>query len=222
MDFILSMNIIEASCLLFKSDFPDLDSVSAALDSIEKNKIDQINWADFSYKPEAAFSIGYTEREIMLKYFVTEDCFKAEQTESNQNVWEDSCVEFFVSPADDNLYYNFEFNGIGTCLLAAGTSRADRHRADPRIIAGIRRKSTAGTLRISEIIGKFTWTLTIAIPLNLFFYHKIESLKGKIVKANFYKCGDKLTKPHYVTWNQVRTPRPDFHRPEYFGTIKFN
>jgi hypothetical protein len=222
MDFILSMKNIEASYLLFNSDFPDLDSVSAALDSVEKNKIDQINWADFIYKPEAAFSIGYTEREIMLKYFVTEDCFKAEQTESNQNIWEDSCVEFFVSPADDSLYYNFEFNGIGTCLLGAGASRDDRNRADPRIIAGIRRKSSAGTLPVAEIIGKFTWTLTIAIPFYIFFHHKIEVLKGKSIKANFYKCGDKLSKPHYVTWSPVRTPRPDFHRPEFFGIIKIN
>lgn len=216
------MKTIEVPCLLFNSDFPDMDSVSAALDNVEKNNIDHINWADFSYKPETAFSIGYTEREIMLKYFITEDCFKAEQTESNQNVWEDSCVEFFISPADDDLYYNFEFNGIGTCLLGVGTSRSDRHRADPLIIAGIRRKSSVGPLPVAETVGKFTWTLTLAIPLKIFFHHKIETLKGKDIKANFYKCGDKLTKPHYVTWNQVRTPKPDFHRPEYFGTIKFN
>jgi len=216
------MKTIEVHRLEFNTDYPDLDSVSSALDNVEKNKIDQINWADFSYKPETAFSIGYTEHEIMLKYYVTEDYFKAEQTESNQNVWEDSCVEFFVSPTDDGLYYNFEFNGIGTCLLGAGTSRADRNRADPRIIAGIRRKSSAGILPVAEIMGKFTWMLTIAIPLNIFFHHKIEALKGKVLKANFFKCGDKLTKPHYVTWNPLRTPKPDFHRPEYFGTIKFN
>jgi hypothetical protein len=216
------MKTLEVQRLEFDNDYPDLDSVSAALDNVEKNNIDQINWADFSYKPKAAFSIGYTEREIMLKYFVTEDCFKAEKTESNQNVWEDSCVEFFISPADDALYYNFEFNGIGTCLLGAGSSRSDRHRADPLIIAGIRRKSSVGTLPVAETVEKFTWTLTLAIPLKIFFHHNIETLKGKNIKANFYKCGDKLTKPHYVTWNPLKTPKPDFHRPEYFGTIIFN
>lgn len=215
------MKTLEAPRLEFDTDNPDLDSVSAALDNVKKNYIDQINWEDFNYKPEAGFSIGYTDHELMLKYFISEDCFKAEQTESNQNVWEDSCVEFFVSPEDDCIYYNFEFNGIGTCLLGAGTSRADRHRADPGIIAGIRRKSSAGTLPVAEITGRFTWTLTIAIPFNVFFHHNIETLKGKTIMANFYKCGDKLTKPHYVTWNTVGTPKPDFHRPEYFGMIKF-
>lgn len=215
------MKILEAQRLEFDTDNPDLDSVSAALDNVKKNYIDQINWEDFSYKPEAAFSIGYTDHELMLKYFITEDCFKAEKTESNQNVWEDSCVEFFVSPEDDGIYYNLEFNGLGTCLLGAGTSRADRLRADPGIIAGIRRISSVGRGPVAEITGKFTWTLTIAIPFNVFFHHKIEALEGKIIKANFYKCGDKLTQPHYVTWHPVETPKPDFHRPEYFGMIKF-
>jgi hypothetical protein len=25
--------------------------------------------------------------------------------------------------------------------------------------------------------------------------------------------------PHYGCWNLIGTERPDFHRPEYFGTI---
>jgi len=46
-------------------------------------------------------------------------------------------------------------------------------------------------------------------------------LKGKIFRANFYKCGDKLTVPHYVTWNPVGTENPDYHQPEHFGLLKF-
>jgi hypothetical protein len=215
------MKTHEAIKLDFDNETPDLNTISRRLDGLSRNSIDHINWESFSYKPEAAFSIGYTEHEIMLKYYVTEDCFKAEQTESNQNVWEDSCVEFFVSPADDGLYYNFEFNGIGTCLLGAGTSRADRHRADPGIISGIRRKSSAGIVPIAEIMGKFTWTITIAVPLDVFFHHKIKTFDGKTFRANFYKCGDKLSVPHFMTWSPVKTPKPDFHRPEFFGMIRF-
>ena len=48
-----------------------------------------------------------------------------------------------------------------------------------------------------------------------------EQLKGKTFRANFYKCGDMLSVPHYVTWNPVGTPKPDYHRPEYFGELKF-
>ena len=157
----------------------------------------------------------------MLKYYVAEDYFKAEKTESNQNVFEDSCVEFFMSPADDGIYYNLEFNGIGTCLIGTGTSREDRRRADPEIIAGIRRKTSIGEKPVSERKGKFEWTITIAVPFSVFFHHKIKTLRGKTIRANFYKCGDMLTIPHYLTWNPVGTPKPDFHRPEFFGMVRF-
>ena len=55
----------------------------------------------------------------------------------------------------------------------------------------------------------------------IFFHHNIKDVKGKTFRANFYKCGDKLTVPHYVTWSPVETVKPDYHQPEYFGNIKF-
>lgn len=216
------MKSIGAHRLEFDTEYPDLDSVSEALDRLQKNRIDQVNWKSFDYKPEASFSIGYTQHEIMLKFYVAEDYFKAEKTESNQNVFEDSCVEFFVSPADDAIYYNLEFNGIGTCLMGSGTSRENRKKADPDIIGLIRRKASFGKEPMVEIKGKSEWMLTIAVPLRAFFHHEIETLKGKTMRANFYKCGDKLTVPHYLTWSPSGTAKPDFHRPEFFGMIRFN
>ena len=68
--------------------------------------IDTINWKGYNYKPDVALSIAYSDHEIFLKYYITENYFKAEKTESNQMVCEDSCVEFFVSPEDDGIYYN--------------------------------------------------------------------------------------------------------------------
>jgi hypothetical protein len=215
------MKTLEAHKLIFSSDYPDLDSVSDTLDTLMRNSIEQLNWAGFDYMPIVRFSIGYTDHEIMLKYFIAEDYFKAEKTESNQNVFEDSCVEFFVSPADDDIYYNFEFNGIGTCLLGTGTSREDRRKTEPETIAGIRRKTSIGEKPVSEIKGKFEWTITIAVPFSVFFHHKIKTLRGKTFRGNFYKCGDMLTIPHYLTWNPIRTPKPDFHRPEFFGMVRF-
>ena len=26
--------------------------------------------------------------------------------------------------------------------------------------------------------------------------------------------------PHYLSWNPIETPKPDFHRPEFFGELK--
>jgi hypothetical protein len=216
------MKVAEVKYIQFETPFPDLDVISAALETQKiKHSIDTINWKGYDYKPEVKFSIAYGEKEIYLKYYVTENYFKAEKTETNQMVCEDSCVEFFVSPENDGIYYNFEFNGIGTMLLGTGTGRADSKRADPAIISKIRRKTSAGSKQVKERTGKFEWTLTAAIPYEVFFHHKISNLKGKSFRANFYKCGDMLSVPHYVTWNPVGTENPDYHQPKYFGILKF-
>jgi hypothetical protein len=216
------MKILEVKKEIFKTAYPDLDIVSSRLDSLGPGyRIDTLNWENFKYKPEVRFNIAYSEKEIFLKYYIREDFIKAEKAISNQMVCEDSCVEFFVSPADDGIYYNFEFNAIGTCLLGTGTSRNDRTLAPVSAIDRIRRKGSSGNSPFKERPGESSWTIIIAIPHNSFFLHGIKELKGKLFKANFYKCGDKLTHPHYLTWSPVETIKPDFHRSEFFGTLKF-
>ncbi len=216
------MKIAEVYKLQCRSSSPDLKEISALLDD-QKGRliIDTINWNEYSYKPEVALAIAYSDNEIFLKYYVTENYFKAEKTETNQMVCEDSCVEFFVSPEDDGIYYNFEFNGIGTCLLGTGTGRENSTKAYPEIISKIRRLTSVGQKPVREKEGKFEWTITVAIPFRVFFHHEVKELKGKTFRANFYKCGDKLTVPHYVTWNPVGTEKPDYHQPKYFGLLKF-
>jgi hypothetical protein len=216
------MKIAEVQKSDLKSDFPSLEEISSLLDRQEgRLMIDTINWKGYNYKPDVALSLAYSDHEIFLKYFITENYFKAEMTDTNQMVCEDSCVEFFVSPEDDGIYYNMEFNAIGTCLLGTGTDRASSKRVAPEIISKIRRLTTAGNKPFKEKKGKYVWAITIAIPFEVFFHHAIKDLKGKIFRANFYKCGDKLTVPHYVTWNPVGTENPDYHQPEHFGLLKF-
>ncbi len=216
------MKIAEVKKISLTKEIPDLDEISEALDiQAVKLQINTLNWKGYDYKPDVKFAIAYSDREIFLKYYISEDYFKAEKTETNQMVCEDSCVEFFVSPENDGIYYNLEFNGIGTILLGTGTGRADSKRADPAIISRIRRKSSVGNKPVAEQKGKFDWSITIAIPVEVFFHHKIGDLKGKTFRANFYKCGDMLSVPHYVTWNPVGTANPDYHQPEYFGMLKF-
>lgn len=216
------MKTAEVKELTFTSPTAGLDEISAALEKqAGKHKIDVINWKEYSYKPEVDFFIAYGEKELYLKYIIAEDCFKAEKNGINQMVCEDSCVEFFVSPENDGIYYNFEFNGIGTILLGTGTCRDDSTCANPEIISKIRRKSSVGINPVKEKSGRFEWNIVIAIPFEVFFHHKVERLQGKTFRANFYKCGDMLSMPHYVTWNPVGTKNPDYHQPSYFGILKF-
>ncbi|MGQ9621124.1 MAG: carbohydrate-binding family 9-like protein, partial [Bacteroidales bacterium] len=99
--------ILEIRKEIFPAEYPDLRDVSEQLDNPgSRHFIDQINWKIFNFKPEVRFSISYSNREIFLKYYVNENYFKAEKTNHNEKVWEDSCVEFFIEPAGDGIYYN--------------------------------------------------------------------------------------------------------------------
>ncbi len=199
-----------------------MEEISLLLDNrCTLHTIGEINWKAYDSRPDVNFAVARTRDGILLKYHVREQWFKAEKTLPNQEVYEDSCVEFFVAPSSDGIYYNFEFNAIGTCLLGTGTGRHDRKRVDPPVIAQIRFLPSAGNLPSGEKEGDFKWTLTLAIPYSTFIHHKIEGGRGTTLRANFYKCGNKLTVPHYLTWNPVATDKPDFHRPEYFGLLEF-
>lgn len=215
------MKIFQARSLQSKSSNPPIEELSQMMDNEPRQEIGTLNWQGYDYMPDVQFVIAYNDNEIFLKYYVRESFLKAEMTESNQNVFEDSCVEFFVAPGNDGIYYNFEFNAIGTCLLGSGKGRADSRRVAPAHIDKVRRLPSLGNTPFAERKGEFSWELTIAIPYAVFFNHDVKELRGKSFRANFYKCGDKLSIPHYVSWNPIGTEKPDFHRPEYFGEVKF-
>ena len=87
----------------------------AALDKahIPFNKIDTVNWNEFPYKPEVEFRAAHTGDSLILNYRVTEEAVRAAAQTDNGPVWEDSCVEFFVT-FDDKKYQNIECNCTGT------------------------------------------------------------------------------------------------------------
>ena len=197
------------------------EDIKSALNTVGWNKISSVNWEKYSYRPDVQFRIAYTNSAFLLQYKVKEQSVRAVAAQDNGEVWKDSCVEFFVSPANDGIYYNFEFNCIGTCLLALGPNRHQRERAPLDVISGIRRLSSLGTTPFQERIGDVEWDLSVVIPFNCFF--KPEFIEPeKIIKANFYKCGDDLTTPHFLSWQPIKTAKPDFHLPEFFGTLQLD
>lgn len=184
------------------------------------NPLDTVNWEYFSYLPSVKFRIGHVNNEIWLKYYITEKHILAKETHTNGEVYKDSCVEFFVS-FDGKNYYNCEFNCIGTTHLAYGPGRNNRTFVDPKIIKKIEIESSLGNQPFEERNGNFEWEMMIRIPVVCFAFDNIKSLKDLKATANFYKCGDGTSEPHYVTWNPIETENPDYHCPEYFGKVEF-
>jgi len=133
---------------------------------------------------------------------------------------EDSCVEFFCQAPNSDKYMNFEFNCIGTCKASKRVARnADVTPYSKEELSMIKRYPSLGRRAFKEMEGMFEWELTVKIPLRIMGIDP-NNLPEKI-KGNFYKCADGTDSPHYVTWNPVQTPTPDFHRPEFFGELYF-
>ena len=201
---------------------PPLELVSEAIDlEIEALQLEEVNWKGFPYKPHVSVQIAYNENELFLRYKVNEQAVKAEITESNGPVWTDSCVEFFLSPEGNDEYYNLEMTCIGTTLFGFRKKGEPAIHATKEQISTIRRISSLGDLPFSEEKMETHWNMTIAIPWEVFFNHDIKPLQGKKMRGNFYKCGDEMTVPHFVAWTRIKTDKPSFHVPEYFGGLEF-
>jgi hypothetical protein len=198
-----------------------LKNVSLLLDNLaEINKLECINWKDYPHKPRVEFRIGHDDNLILLKFTVTENSIRAMETEINGRVFQDSCVEFFIS-LDGQHYYNFEFNCIGTPHAAWGNNRHDRQHLPLETVKEIQIRSSLGPKPFDVQTGVFSWELVAVIPASCFIFDPGLNFAGLSGNANFYKCGDELPEPHFITWNPVATLRPDFHRPEFFGKIDF-
>ena len=97
----------------------------------------------------------------------------------------------------------------------------DRFRTLAKSVAACQQPEGLGNQPFAERIGETDWEVALIIPYSVFFKHQIDSLDGKEIKANFYKCGDELQTPHFLSWNPIQIEQPDFHRPDFFGTLEF-
>ncbi len=70
--------------------------------------------------------------------------------------------------------------------------------------------------------GPLTWTVSARVPLALFeaFTGPLGALSGQEWRANFYKCADECSHPHWGYWADIGA-RLDFHQPDRFGEIVF-
>jgi hypothetical protein len=195
-----------------------INEVSFFMDSVPSNELNNVPWAQYDYCPEVKFAIAYGKECIFLKYYVNEKMLRAANGAVNSPVYEDSCVEFFISFENDKAYYNFEFNCIGTALVGYGESKTDRSLLPDQLISQVKYQAVINNDQPGDNIH---WELTVAIPFTVFYNNQPDTLKGKKCRANFYKCGDQLPTPHFVAWSNIEWPGPNFHLPEFFGNLQF-
>ena len=158
--------------------------------------------------------VCYDEEALYVRMRAAEPDIRAEYTAPLSNVCEDSCMEFFFCPsAEDDRYVNFEINPNCATTIGVGTCRADRVRVIPKKEDELFQKQACRT--------EDGWEASFRIPVSFLrvFFPGYALASGMVIRANFYKCGDRTASPHYLSWNPVDHPKPDFHRPCDFGTL---
>ncbi len=198
----------------------DVPSLLDAM-GVDFEPISVVDWPEeFPYRPEAAFRMAWSEEGLVLHYRVSEQSVRALYVDDNGSVWTDSCVECFIRNADSDVYYNMECNCIGTVLVGVGDGRHDRKRFGQEQLVQIARWASLGRAPFEERLEPTQWEVALVIPAAVFAAQPLCLKAGATLRANFYKCGDMLSVPHFVSWNAIDVPSPDFHRPEFFGELR--
>lgn len=198
----------------------DMSSIGYLMETkAQREYIDIINWNEYSYKPIVAFDIFRSEKTLYIRYFVKGFSLKAIYDTDDTDVHLDSCVEFFMQKTGEDSYLNFEFNCIGTCDAARRVSRDVKSSLTKEEYSSIRRYSSVEENAFNEKKGIYEWELLVGIPLSLMGLDPANLPKK--IKGNFYKCADDTEYPHFVSWNPIDLPHPDFHCPKFFGDLYF-
>ncbi len=177
----------------------------------DKAVIGTYKWTE-GYAPYAFAQLIYVKNKgFALQMTVNEKEPKAIYTNFNDPVYKDSCLEFFVNFNNGDKYLNFEMNSNGAFLAAVRTDRYNKTSID----------ELADLPEVKAQKNEDSWTVSVFFT-NEFIektFGKIEIESGYTFKGNFYKCGDDTAIPHFGMWSPVDNETPDFHRPEFFGTL---
>lgn len=179
-----------------------------------------------AHQPRVQARMAYDDRFLYVIWKVEDRFVLARRTKHQQDVCRDSCVELFFTPGgapEERGYFNLETNCAGVKLFGAHVVGDGAGAFTTEDFAGI---ATASSLKgpiDREIAGPTSWTLEYRIPLELLEKHaKVERPgPGVTWRANFYKCADESSRPHWLTWSPVTNARPSFHLPRYFGILAF-
>lgn len=196
-----------------------VDALLTEMLAFEQQQISCEPWPAFVSDAKASFVIAHDLNSILLKYTIQEQYLSAKEID-NGNIHNDSCVEFFIAFGEEDSYYNLEFNCLGFTKIGFGADRSNRQLLPTEIISKI-----SFTSRINSNLWKkkdgFDWEILLIIPKEIFVHHNIKSFDRLKARGNFYKCGDGLPQPHFLSWNAITAEEPNFHDTTSFRALEF-
>jgi hypothetical protein len=176
--------------------------------------------------PTVEAKMMYDDQYVYVIFRVKDQFVQSTVTKYNGPVSENSCVEFFFSPDKEFPlnYFNLEINAGGTPLMffIPKTSSGYKQLQDEDI-KSIEIAHSLPQVVDPEMKEPVTWTIEYKVPMSTLQKYSPVTKPGKGVrwKGNFYKTGSKTSNPNYMTWSFVDNAKPNFHLPQFFGTLIF-
>jgi hypothetical protein len=204
-------------------------TIDANWDKPQWKKVKEVSIDNFmgdipAFRPVVKAKMMYDDQNLYVIFKVEDKHVRITVDKFQGPVSTDACVELFFSPdAEYPLrYFNLEINAGGTAVMAYH-SNGVRTNLTAEEFAGVQIAHVLPKKLEQEISEPTTWTLEYKLPLELIrkFSHMTEPKKGVQWKGNFYKTASKSTNAHYLTWAVVDSPKPQFHLPQFFGTLEF-
>ena len=196
-----------------------------------------------SRHPRVEAKAVYQDDGIFVFFRVFDKFVRCVRTRYQSSVCKDSCVEFFVEPRAGRGYFNFEINCGGTLLLyycaprpgagpyKPGTKAGKRFPANKPVITPVPWElgrqvviyHSMPQVVKPEIKENTEWRIEYFIPFTIFkhYFGPLGPIPGQVWRANFYKCGDKTSHPHWASWAPMGAEL-NFHLPQYFAPIRFS
>ncbi len=182
--------------------------------AIPRVGIDNYLWSDVrSIVPSA--QMAWDEENLYVRLQAIEPHILCRFTGNVDEVCNDSCLEFFFCPGQvGDRYFNIEGNPNGALYVGYGRPGADRCR--------LLHSDFKELFQVTPFTVPGGWGLELTVPVSFIRIYAPDFMpeKGMTLRANFFKCGDETVQPHYMAWNPVEVPLPNFHLPEFFGELK--
>ncbi|MHC4561752.1 MAG: carbohydrate-binding family 9-like protein [Planctomycetota bacterium] len=181
---------------------------------------------DYDHQPITQARLLYDNEALYVAFRVEDQYVRAVAETWHGRVYRDSCVELFFTPGEDTSpgYFNVEINCGGVMLIHFQPAPAQDIRQMPiKLCERIDIWHSLPRTIDPELAEPIVWQVSYRLPLDILthFLPVSPPKSGGRWKANFYKCADRTSHPHWLSWAPIDTPGPNFHRPDAFGELLF-
>ena len=127
-------------------------------------------------------------------------------------LWDRDVCEIFLAPdaANPARYFEFEAAPTGEWIDLGIVVKPKGRETDWDFSSGFKTAAKVEGDRL--LIGmRIPWSDAIPKPVT-----------GDVWRVNLFRCVGPEAPERYLAWLPTRTPEPNFHVPEAFGTLRFN